>query len=57
MQHIYMMRAIGFVIVLYALSHMMSESFHSFENAVTATFETVQVAATISKYHMLDEAN
>lgn len=52
-----MMRAIGFVIVLYALSHMMSESFHSFENAVTATFETVQVAATISKYHMLDEAN
>jgi hypothetical protein len=52
-----MMRAIGFVIVLYAVAHLLSDAFTAFENAAVATFETVQIAAVISKHHLLEEAN
>ncbi len=51
-----MMRAIGFVIVLYAVSHLLSDAFMAFEDAAVATFETVHVAADISKHHLLEEA-
>ena len=55
--NIFMMRAIGFVVALYAISQIMSGAFTAFENAIVATFETVQVAAVISKHHLIDEAN
>ncbi len=40
-----MFRAIGTVIVIYALSSMLHNAFVSFENAVVATFDTITVAA------------
>ena len=43
-----MFRAIGFVIILYALSVFLDNAFTAFENAVVATFETVEQAATVS---------
>jgi len=44
-----MFKAIGFVIGLYAITQMMSGAFAAFENAVIATFETVETAAQVSK--------
>lgn len=44
-----MFRAIGFVIGLYAVTQMMSSSFAAFEKAATATFETLEAAAVVSK--------
>ena len=44
-----MFKSIGVVIVLYAVTQMMSGTFTAFENAVTATFETLEAAAVTSK--------
>jgi hypothetical protein len=52
-----MLSGIGFVIVLYSLTQMMSGAFTAFENAVEATFETIEVAAVISKLQLLDTHN
>lgn len=49
-----MLRAIGFVIVLYAIAHMMAEPFRAFEDAATATFQTVEVAARVSQEQIID---
>lgn len=52
-----MMRALGFIIVLYAISNMMSEPFQAFEDALAATFQTVEVAAVVSQEQMVDVSN
>ena len=52
-----MLRAIGFVITLVAVSTFMSEAFTAFEKAIAATFQTVEVAAVISKHELLDMSN
>jgi hypothetical protein len=44
-----MFKSIGLILVLYALTQMMSTTFNAFENALVATFETVEVAAQVSK--------
>ena len=44
-----MRKAIGFVIVLYAISNMMEQAFNSFQEAIVATFDTVTVAAEVSE--------
>ncbi len=44
-----MFKSIGTVIVLYAITQMMSQSFNAFEGAVTATFQAVEAAAIASK--------
>jgi len=44
-----MFKSFGVVIVLYAITQMMSSSFSAFEQAIVATFETVEVAAQVSK--------
>jgi hypothetical protein len=49
-----MMKAIGFVIVLYAITQLVDDGFRSFEQALSATFETVEVAATISQQQLHD---
>jgi hypothetical protein len=43
-----MSRAIGFVIVLFALSTFFSQAFTAFEEAATSTFEAVEAAAALS---------
>lgn len=40
-----MFRAIGYVIILYALSQFFAEPFSAFGNAATAVFETFETAA------------
>lgn len=49
-----MFRAIGFVIVLYAITQFMSDAFDAFVDAAAATFQTVEVAAVISKHQLID---
>lgn len=44
-----MFRAIGFVIGLYAITQMMAPTFSAFEQAATATFQTLEAAAVVSK--------
>ena len=44
-----MFKSIGTILVLYAIAQMMPLSFNAFENAVVATFETVETAAQVSK--------
>jgi len=44
-----MFKSIGFILVLYAITQMMSGTFEAFQGALTATFETVETAAQVSK--------
>lgn len=44
-----MFRAIGVVIILYALSQFFSNSFSALDGALTETFAALQVAATVSQ--------
>lgn len=43
-----MRKAIGFVIVLWAVTHIFTEASRSFERAAIAGFETFEAAATLS---------
>ncbi len=54
MQQIFMRKSLGFVITLYAITQMLSEPFKAFEHATTATFQTVEVAAVMSKLQLID---
>lgn len=44
-----MFKAIGTILLLYAITQMMSSTFTAFESAATATFETLEAAAIVSK--------
>ncbi|MDC1205265.1 hypothetical protein N8083_00250 [Candidatus Pacebacteria bacterium] len=44
-----MFRAVGFVIVLYALTQMLSGAFMAFESAAIATFGAFEAAAVQSQ--------
>lgn len=44
-----MFRAIGFVIMLAAIVHVFGAAVQSFENALVATFETMEIAAEVSQ--------
>lgn len=48
-----MFKAIGFVIGLLAISHIMTEPFEAFMNAASATFHTIEVAAQISEQQLV----
>lgn len=50
-----MFRAIGFVIGLYAITQLMSQSFDAFDDATAATFRTIESAAIASQKHLIDE--
>ena len=47
-----MFKSIGTILVLYAITQMMSQTFASFENAATASFEALEAAAVISKQQL-----
>lgn len=47
-----MFKAIGFVIVLYALSHFFSSAFSALDNAATESFRTLETAAIVSQIHL-----
>lgn len=49
-----MRKAFGFVITLYAITQMMSEPFQAFMQATTATFQTLEVAAVVSKHELIE---
>lgn len=44
-----MFKAIGFLIILWGLSHYFGSSFQALDHAMTSTFQTVEVAAEISR--------
>jgi hypothetical protein len=48
-----MFKSIGTILVLYAITQMMSPSFSAFQDALTATFQAVEVAAEVSKSQIL----
>lgn len=52
-----MFKALGFVIILIALSHITHEAFSAFEDALTETFHTVELAATLSQHRIADLDN
>jgi hypothetical protein len=47
-----MFRALGVILVLWYLSHAFTESFHAFDRALRATFETLEAAAIASRESM-----
>jgi len=44
-----MRKAIGFVIVLWVLTHIFAQATRSFERAAVAGFETIEAAAILSQ--------
>ncbi len=50
----YMFRALGIVIVLYAVTQLMSSTFQAFEEAAVATLETIEVAAAVTQERMIE---
>ncbi len=51
-----MFKAIGTILLLYAITNIFSETFVAFEGAATATFETIEVAADVSKTQLRSAA-
>lgn len=47
-----MFRAIGFLIILWGLSHYFVSSFSAFDSAVTQGFHTFETAAIVSQIKM-----
>lgn len=47
-----MFRAIGIVIILYALSQFFSSAFVAFERAAVATFGAIEAAAVVSEVNV-----
>lgn len=47
-----MFRAFGTVIVLWYLSTLFVQSFNSFDDALSASFETLEAAAVVSREHL-----
>jgi hypothetical protein len=47
-----MRKAIGIVIVLYALSHFLSESFSALDHAAAQSFKTIESAAQVAEEHI-----
>ncbi len=50
-----MRKAIGFVIVLYALSHFMSESFSALNRAASQSFKTIETAALVAEERLIQK--
>ena len=44
-----MFRAIGIIVIIYAISVMLSDSFDAFDGAATAAFQAIESAAVVSK--------
>lgn len=55
MQFYTMFRAIGFLIVLYGLSHFFSSSFAALDRAATETLATIEMAAKLSQNEILEK--
>jgi hypothetical protein len=49
-----MRKAIGFVIVLWVVTHIFGEATRSFEQAAVAGFETFEAAAELSQERLLE---
>ncbi len=47
-----MFRAIGFVIILWYVSQLFTQSFSSLDSALSESFETLEVAAVVSRKHI-----
>ncbi len=47
-----MRKAIGFIIVLWGLSHFFGQAFDELGKAATASFKTVEVAATVTQTNL-----
>lgn len=47
-----MRKALGFVIILWVVTHMFTEAARSFEKAAVAGFETFEAAAILSREHL-----
>ena len=50
-----MRRAIGFLIVLFGLSHYFNQSFGSFDEAMSQSFQTIETAALVTEAKLLIE--
>ncbi|MCB9810975.1 MAG: hypothetical protein H6779_04945 [Candidatus Nomurabacteria bacterium] len=51
-----MFKAIGFIIILWALSHFFTEAFTSLNSAAAQSFKTIETAAAIAEVKMIEES-
>jgi hypothetical protein len=49
-----MRKAIGFVIILWALSQFLSNSFHALDAAASQSLKTVETAAKVAEKHLIE---
>lgn len=49
-----MRKAIGFVIILWALSQFLSGSFQALDAAATQSLKTVETAAKVAELHLIE---
>ncbi len=50
-----MFKALGFLIVLYGLSHFFSSAFVALDSAATESFRTIETAAILSQAQMKEK--
>jgi hypothetical protein len=50
-----MRKAIGFVIVLWAVSHFLSNSFSALNSAAAQSFRTIETAARVAEIKLIQE--
>lgn len=50
-----MRNAIGFIIVLYGLSTLLSSTFSALDAAATQSFQTLQTAAAIAEQKLIEQ--
>ena len=53
-RYLIMFKAIGFLIILWGLSLYFGSSIRAFDQAATAAFNTIEVAALVSQVEMLE---
>lgn len=51
-----MFRALGLILVIWYLSTLFSKSFGAFDDAMTATFKTIESAAAVSQTNLHSES-
>jgi len=52
---LYMRKAIGFVIVLWALSHFLSQTFTAMNSAAAQSFKTLEAAAILAEENLTNK--
>lgn len=50
---LYMRKAVGFVIILWALSHFLNQTFTALNSAAAQSFKTIETAARVAEIQLI----